>query len=168
MQKNQGGRNRTHINWTQIKHVTITPHPKIIQRQVPLPLPCYDLAAIKDNAFTGCINMVKNLLHFIKNIIEISISTYKSHQCPPLSPFAAWRAVCTRVLGNSPLHGDKRLLAIPPSCFQVSENNSNFGRFSRFASTHIVASHCNGHCSKCVAQFVSYVQTWRHPHFKLY
>jgi hypothetical protein len=31
--------------------------------------------------------------------------------------------------GNSPLHDDKRLLAIPPSCSQVSGYNSNLGYF---------------------------------------
>jgi len=43
--------------------------------------------------------------------------------------FAAWRAVCTRALKDSPLHGDERLLAIPASCYQVSDNNQNLNYF---------------------------------------
>ena len=64
----------------------------------------------------------------------------------------------------SPRHADPRLLAIPTSCSRVAENNPNWGNLSGFAPPYSLASHCNCHCSTCVAQPIRAMRTWRHPH----
>ena len=103
--------------------------------------------------------------NFIKNPNDCNTETTHQHCCHPQSALPAWRAVCTRALKYSPRHYDTRLLVIPTSCSQLSDCNSNLGCFWGFALTHVIASYCNNHCSTCVAQSVSDIQTWRHPHF---
>ena len=48
---------------------------------------------------------------------------------PSLLTLGAWRAVCTQIKKISPSCYDKRLLAIPASCNQVSDYNPNFDNF---------------------------------------
>lgn len=67
---------------------------------------------------------------------------------------------CVQDLGTySPQHTHLRLLAISTSCSRVTENNSDYDCFSRFAPIHILASYCSNHCNTCVAQLIRAMTT---------
>ena len=86
-------------------------------------------------------------------------------RCFGRNPFPGCDGRCVQGPGTySPRHADPRLLAIPTSCSRVAENNPNWGNLSGFAPPYSLASHCNCHCSTCVAQPIRAMRTWRHPH----
>lgn len=59
----------------------------------------------------------------------------------------------------SPRRADPRLLAIPSSCGQVADRNSNFGGVGGFARAYAVASRWSRHCNACVAQPIGAMTT---------
>ena len=88
---------------------------EVIQPQVPLRLPCYDLVPI-----TG----------FTFGAYPCGVGDFG---CPPL-----WwlDGRCVQGSGtHSPRHADPRLLAIPASCGRVAARNPNWGAVSAISLT---------------------------------
>lgn len=100
----------------------------------------------------------------------VALVVHRSHgwslvRCFGRNQFPGCDGRCVQGPGTySPRHADPRLLAIPTSCSRVAENNPNWGNLSGFAPPYSLASHCNCHCSTCVAQPIRAMRTWRHPH----
>ena len=100
----------------------------------------------------------------------VALVVHRSHgwslvRCFGRNQFPGCDGRCVQGPGTySPRHADPRLLAIPTSCSRVAENNPNWGNLSGFAQPYCLASHCNCHCSTCVAQPMRAMLTWRHPH----
>ena len=100
----------------------------------------------------------------------VALVWHRSHgwslvRCFGRNQFPGCDGRCVQGPGTySPRHADPRLLAIPTSCSRVAENNPNWGNLSGFAPPYSLASHCNCHCSTCVAQPIRAMRTWRHPH----
>ena len=69
--------------------------------------------------------MTKGIITLKQKIIRYNNKIKIPHLCLLTPNSTAWRAVCTRACKYSPLHDDKRLLAIPTSCFRITENNLN-------------------------------------------
>lgn len=99
-----------------------------LQQQVPLPLPCYDFAAVLNDRVTSSNHDKRNYI-FKTKITNYNNKIKIPHLCLLTPNSTAWRAVCTRACKYSPLHDDKRLLAIPTSCFRITENNLNYDYF---------------------------------------
>ncbi len=120
---------------------------EVIQPQVPLRLPCYDLAPV---AYPTVVARLL-LLGYLNAVRQNKL------------PWLDGR--CVQDPGTySPRHADPRLLAIPTSCSRVAENNLNWDTFLRLARPRDLASLCRCHCSTCVARLVRAMMTWRHPH----
>lgn len=118
----------------------------IVQRQVPLPLPCYDFAPVNEMHISGIIPTFGNPNRLYSAFHTNHLSGHDGR--------------CVQDLGTySPRRADSRLLAIPSSCSQVAENNLNFGSFKRFAQTYVIASYCSYHCNACVAQSIEAMTT---------
>ncbi len=83
---------------------------EVIQPQVPLRLPCYDLVPIAEFIFGAC-----------------SLRLARRLRIPPTS----WLdGRCVQGSGtHSPQYADLRLLAIPASCRRVAACNPNWGTF---------------------------------------
>jgi len=100
----------------------------------------------------------------------VALVVHRSHRwslvgCFGQNQFPGCDGRCVQSPGAYSLwHADPRLLAIPTSCSRVAENNPNWGNISGFAPPYNLASHCNYHCSTCVAQPIKAMWTWRHPH----
>ena len=126
-----------------------------IQPQVPLRLPCYDFAPV--------IQMILDLLPGECKTFKFSLKITKildSKGWKVFWPLELPERDGRGVQGpgtNSPWRADPRLLVIPPSCPRVAEDNLNWDSF-------LGLTHCNCHCSTCVALPVRAMRTWRHPH----
>ncbi len=81
---------------------------EVIQPQVPLRLPCYDFTPVAELTVAGC------------PLLRGRRTVFGSTQLP-------WcDGRCVQGPGTySPRHADPRLLAIPPSCPRVAEDNPN-------------------------------------------
>ena len=109
---------------------------EVIQRQVPLALPCYDFTPVMNHKVVSVLPKVKLPTSFAAHSHGVTGGVYKAreriHRCI----------------------ADQRLLAIPPSCRRVAAYNPNLERVYRLASLHRFASYCHVQCSTCVAQGV--------------
>ena len=80
---------------------------EVIQPQVPLRLPCYDFTPVIDHTVVGVLPKVRLPASGAANSHGVTGGVYKARE---------------RIhRGNA----DPRLLAIPPSCSRVAENNPN-------------------------------------------
>ena len=106
----------------------------MIQPQVLLRLPCYDLVPVTELAFGAVLPKVGPPASGTFNSRGVTGGVYKA------------RERIHRIMA------DIRLLAIPASRGRVADPDPNCDRFYRFAPPCDVAAHCTGHCSTCVAQ----------------
>ena len=132
-----------------------------IQPQVPLRLPCYDFTSVTPDTVTPS---TFSSIQF-RASSDAKIKTLdEGWGCFGYVQFPGCDGRCVQGPGtDSPRRSDPRLLVIPSSCCRVADNNLNCDDFSGFAQTCIFASHCDRHCSTCVAQPIRVVRTWRHP-----
>jgi hypothetical protein len=139
---------------------------EVFQPQIPLGLPCYDFTSV--TCFIDAANQKKQ--PFPPKTYELSgrentpifFQLLEESQFPKCDGRYVQRSET-----NSPRHARPRLLAIPTSCSRVAENNPNLGHLWGFAPTFILASHCNDHCSACVAQFIRAMGTCHRPSLPL-
>ena len=108
---------------------------EVIQPQVLLRLPCYDLTPVADSTVESSQFSIPSSSEI--NSHGLTGGEYKTRE---------------RIHRNM---ADLRLLAIPASCSRVAENNPNWDIFYRFAP----ASHCICQCSTCVALGVRAMMT---------
>ena len=90
---------------------------EVIQPQVPLRLPCYDLVLITDPTFDSSLLTVRPLASGVTDFHDLTGGVYKAQE-------HIHRGVA-----------DPRLLAIPTSCRRVAADNPNWGRVSGICST---------------------------------
>ena len=112
---------------------------EVIQPQVLLRLPCYDLTPVADSTVESSQFSIPSSSEI--NSHGLTGGEYKTRE---------------RIHRNM---ADLRLLAIPASCSRVADYNPNWDIFSRFAPPHGIASHCICHCSTCVALGVRAMMT---------
>ena len=114
---------------------------EVIQPQVPLRLPCYDLVPITSLTLVRCPLSVSSHPSGKTGFHDLTGGVYKARE---------------RIHG---VVADTPLLAIPTSWSRVADSNPNWARFFRFAPPRGLASHCIGHCSTCAALDVRAILT---------
>ena len=114
---------------------------EVIQPQVPLRLPCYDLVPITSTALGCCLLAVGSHTSGKTGFHDLTGGVYKPRE---------------RIHG---VVADTPLLAIPTSWSRVADSNPNWARLCRFAPPRGIASHCTGHCSTCAALDVRAILT---------
>ena len=113
----------------------------MIQRQVPLPLPCYNFFPITIPALGPCPLAVGTDTSGGNGFHEVMGGVYKARE---------------RIHGAV---ADAPLLAIPASWSRIADSNLNWARFYGFAPPRGLASHCIGHCSTFAALGVRAMMT---------
>src|SRR5438874_6377687 len=106
---------------------------EVIQPQVPLRLPCYDLVPIRSFAVGACLLRVGAATSGAPPFRGLTGGVYKAQE-------HIHRGVA-----------DPRLLAIPTSCRRVAACNLNWAVFLGLAPPRGLASLCSRHCSTCAA-----------------
>ena len=114
---------------------------EVIQPQVPLRLPCYDLVPITKLAFGAVLLAVGLATSGALSFRGLTGGVYKAQE-------HIHRSVA-----------DLRLLANPASCRRVAAYNPNWGLLWGLASHCCVATLCTDHCSTCVAQGIRAMMT---------
>ena len=114
---------------------------EVIQPQVPLRLPCYDLVPITKFAFGAALLAVGLTTSGALSFRGLTGGVYKAQE-------HIHRGVA-----------DPRLLAIPTSCRRVAACNLNWGRLLGLAPPRGIATFCTDHCSTCVAPGVRAMMT---------
>ena len=109
------------------------PLKEVIQPHLPVGLPCYDFIPVISLALGASLLAVESATSGKTNSHDVTGGVYKTRE---------------RIHG---VIADTPLLAIPTSCSRVADYNSNWDRFSGFASPRGFAAFCTGHCSTCVA-----------------
>ena len=136
---------RTTLKAKKWQESRVSPWKEVIQPQIPLRLPCYDLTPVISLTF---------VIPFLKNGTP-SGTTY-SH--------GLTGGVCkTRERIHRDM-ADSRLLANPTSRGRVSDLDLNWDRLLGLAPPYGLAAYCTDHCSVCVAQDIRAMRTRRHPH----
>ena len=114
---------------------------EVIQPQVPLRLPCYDLVPITELAFGAALLSVGLATSGALSSRGLTGGVYKAQE-------HIHRGVA-----------DPRLLAIPTSWRRVAASNPNWGRLSRFPPPCGLGSLYARHCSTCVALGIKAMRT---------
>ena len=118
---------------------------EVIQPQIPLRLPCYDLTPVISLTF---------VIPFLKNRTPSGTTYFHG----------LTGGVCkTRERIHRDM-ADSRLLANPTSRGRVSDLDPNWDRLLGLAPPYGLAAYCTDHCSACVAQDIRAMRTRRHPH----
>ena len=103
----------------------LLPRKEVIQPQVPLRLPCYDLAPVTEFTFDGSLPEVGSPASGTPSFHRLTGGVYKARE---------------RIHRSM---ADLRLLAIPASWSRVADSNPNLGRLFGIRST---SRHC---CPLC-------------------
>ena len=122
--------------WYRLRRVAASTRPsrkEVFQPHLPVRLPCYDLAPITSLTLG---RPLRSRPSGTPGFHGLTGGVYKA------------RERIHRIMA------DIRLLAIPASRSRVADSDPNCDRFCRFAPIRMVAAHCTGHCSTCVAQDV--------------
>ena len=114
---------------------------EVIQPQVPLRLPCYDLVPITNLALGRCLLAVSSRTSGEIGFHDLTGGVYKARE---------------RIQG---VVADTPLLAIPASRSRVADSDLNWGWFYGLAPPRGLASHCTSHCSTCAALGVRAILT---------
>ena len=104
---------------------------EIFQPHLPVRLPCYDLALVIRFTLGSSLRL---LTSGTPNFHGLTGGVYKA------------RERIHRIMA------DIRLLANPTSQSRVADSDPNWDNFYGLALCRQMASHCNYHCSTCVAQ----------------
>ena len=112
---------------------------EVIQPQVPLRLPCYDLVPV--TSLPSAPPCGWPTTSGTPGSHDLTGGVYKAQE-------HIHRGVA-----------DPRLLAIPTSWRRVAASNPNWGRFLRFAPPCGLASLCTAHCSTCAALGIKAMRT---------
>lgn len=129
------------------------------QRQVPLPLPCYDFAI-------HCSYNSQNKVCFTlltKNVINVS--PLNLSQRGPKSRVTGGLYVSLTIFTASLWYA---ITSDSIFMFSSYRKQSGLGWLLMFAYTHVFASYCDHHCTICVAQSISPIPTWLAPLFLQY
>ena len=115
---------------------------EVIEPQIPLQLPCYDLALLAEPGFDP--------YNFRMGLIQIPLGWLDGR--------------CVQGAGTySPRDSDTWLLGIPASRGRVSALDPNYDLVLGLASPFGVAALCPSHCSPRVARGIRGIRTYRRP-----
>jgi len=113
----------------------------VIQPQVPLRLPCYDLVPITEFIFGACLPKVSLATSDAPRFRGLTGGVYKAQEH------------IHRVVA------DTRLLAIPASCRRISACNPNWRLLWGLPPPCGLGTLCTGDCSTCVALAIRAMMT---------